>query len=624
MFPLGIRRILVLLAISTGAGCHQSESITDQADPATPTSSPAIDSVDPESTTHAQNADSVATVSGADNGQPKVATEEAGQSPVPTDQPKPIHIEGLTETPGDDNPTALSADDGVVVVAEGVGLDPKRALDHALSQAVRQVVGAYIDAETLIKNDQLVHHKVLSYSRGFVSDYKEIAERKIDGLTRVTISAIVHRTKLAEVLKSVDVPTRQFPGRRLYSTIFSEMKEKADAQALIEKALYGGVPGDLVNAEVIGMPKVIKKTEDEVTLGYNVRLSIAPKRFQALVAGMLPVLEQVATHKGKVTLTGSKAPERTLKTLRTEFSAPAENLFSYIWTEHIEPGESSATRIDKRGTLTELPTTPSAWFADAVAGARYNGFAVLTENENLPDDVSRFGPFVESSDSEAGKQRVENRNDRLGDVVTIVVNVDREPIRGFRTNWRWYEIPNERFFSSSMSTSAQQVIFPTQEEVTTYDLMSYLTNRGKRFFSSGENRDHPRYWKNAGRGLVVDVLFSDDKGNVIKQDSFPTAPLCSALIPNNDIGGAGPPITHPVWILSPFILHTDFGEAEHTALHSTTESFYLGGDAKRNWGYATGITYSRTITVPLKDLRLLNKVKATVEKNFADLKETEE
>ena len=96
------------------------------------------------------------------------------------------------------------------------------------------------------------------------------------------------------------------------------------------------------------------------------------------------------------------------------------------------------------------------------------------------------------------------------------------------------------------------------------------------------------------------------------------------MIPNNDIGGAGSPITHPVWILSPFILHTDFGEAEHTALHSTTESFYFGGDAKRNWGYATGITYSRTITVPLKDLRLLNKVKATVEKNFADFKETEE
>ena len=618
MFPLGIRRILVLLAISTGAGCNQSESITDQADPATPTSSPAIDSVDQVSTAHAQNADSVATASGADNGQPKVATEEeAGQSPVPTDQPKPIHIEGLTETPGDDNPTALSADDGVVVVAEGVGLDPKRALDHALSQAVRQVVGAYIDSETLIKNDQLVHDKVLSYSRGFVSDYKEIAERKIDGLTRVTISAIVHRTKLAGVLKSVDVPTRQFPGRRLYSTIFSEMKEKADAQALCEKALYGGVPGDLVNAEVIGMPKVIKKTEDKVTLGYNVRLSIAPKRFQALVAGMLPVLEQVATHKGKVTLTGAKPPGD--ETLRTAYSTPDENLFSYIWTE---PGEGFTTRIDKRGTLTELP--PSAWFADAVAGARYNGFAVLTENENLPDDVSRFGPFVESSDSEAGKQRVENRNDRVGDVVTIVVNVDRKPIRGFRTNWRWYDIPNERFFSSAMSNSVRQLIFPTQDEVTTTDLMSYLTNRGKRFFSSGENRDHPRYWKNAGRGLVVDVLFSDDKGNVIKQDSFPTAPLCSALLPNNDIGGAGPPITHPVWILSPFILHTDIGEAKYNSLQSNTDSFYAGGAAKRKWGYATGITYSRTITVPLKDLRLLNKVKATVEKNFADLKETEE
>ena len=141
--------------------------------------------------------------------------------------------------------------------------------------------------------------------------------------------------------------------------------------------------------------------------------------------------------------------------------------------------------------------------------------------------------------------------------------------------------------------------------------MSYLANRGKRFFVSDGLEDHLRYWKNAGRGLVVDVLFSDDNGNVIKQDTFPTAPLSSALLPRT-------------WILSPFILHTDFGEAEHNGVHSKTDSIYGGGVAKRNWGYATGITYSRTITVALKDLRLLNKVKATVEKNFADFKETEE
>ena len=42
------------------------------------------------------------------------------------------------------------------VVASGVGLDPDKALKDALMNAVQQVVGAIVDAETLIKNDDIV------------------------------------------------------------------------------------------------------------------------------------------------------------------------------------------------------------------------------------------------------------------------------------------------------------------------------------------------------------------------------------------------------------------------------------------------------------------------------------
>ena len=66
-------------------------------------------------------------------------------------QAKPFKIKGITDAAK----TGKPADDGEgVVVAEGIGLD----------------------AETLVKND-----KVLTHSRGLVTDYKVISKGKQDG-----------------------------------------------------------------------------------------------------------------------------------------------------------------------------------------------------------------------------------------------------------------------------------------------------------------------------------------------------------------------------------------------------------------------------------------------------------
>ncbi len=59
------------------------------------------------------------------------------------------------------------------VVAEGVGLTVDDARKDAFRSAVRQVVGAMIDAETLVKNDQIVADEVLTFSAGMVKGFKK-------------------------------------------------------------------------------------------------------------------------------------------------------------------------------------------------------------------------------------------------------------------------------------------------------------------------------------------------------------------------------------------------------------------------------------------------------------------
>ena len=81
----------------------------------------------------------------------------------------------------------------VEVTAIGVGKTVEDAQKNAIINAVQQVVGLYVDAETFAKNEQLVVDQVLSISSGFVSSFEvKLPPRKrlTDGLFETTITAV--------------------------------------------------------------------------------------------------------------------------------------------------------------------------------------------------------------------------------------------------------------------------------------------------------------------------------------------------------------------------------------------------------------------------------------------------
>ena len=49
-------------------------------------------------------------------------------------------------------------------------------MQNAFSEAIEQTVGVLVDAETVVKNDQLIRDEILTYSRGYVEKY-EIVRR---------------------------------------------------------------------------------------------------------------------------------------------------------------------------------------------------------------------------------------------------------------------------------------------------------------------------------------------------------------------------------------------------------------------------------------------------------------
>ncbi|HEY0793376.1 MAG TPA: hypothetical protein VGD78_20105 [Chthoniobacterales bacterium] len=98
----------------------------------------------------------------------------------------------------------LFALETITVDATGVGATAQAAEKAALTNAVQQAVGLFLDSETLVKNEQIIYDSILSLSDGFVTKYDVKTpprQRPLDGLFETTISAVVQKGKIGAELK---------------------------------------------------------------------------------------------------------------------------------------------------------------------------------------------------------------------------------------------------------------------------------------------------------------------------------------------------------------------------------------------------------------------------------------
>lgn len=144
-------------------------------------------------------------------------------------------------------PAAAVADgaDTVKVVAKGVGTTREEALKDAYRDAVERAVGLYVDAESIVENDQLVQNEVLTLSNAYIKECRELGEPKqlAGGLVQVRIVAVVQKQKLTAKLKDV-MPTQNVAvslDTTQYQSMVAERatteKRSGEAKALVDKLL---------------------------------------------------------------------------------------------------------------------------------------------------------------------------------------------------------------------------------------------------------------------------------------------------------------------------------------------------------------------------------------------------
>jgi hypothetical protein len=190
------------------------------------------------------------------------------------------------------------------VVAEGVGASPDEALKDAFRNCVRQVVGAIIDAETLVKNDELINDNVLTYSDGFIKKFDEIdgSKKQNGGLHRVRIKAEVERKSLIAKLRSSNVVMKSVDGNGLFAQTVTKLDSEKDAIAILEKQ-FKGFPQSCLTASVVGEPKVIEKDSLNATIEIMVQLEPNMNAFRDFSKSLRSILDKMTKEKGEFEVT---------------------------------------------------------------------------------------------------------------------------------------------------------------------------------------------------------------------------------------------------------------------------------------------------------------------------------
>jgi hypothetical protein len=200
---------------------------------------------------------------------------------------------------GMSTPSLLAADkaapkETAVVIAEGVGINADKALRSAWRNAVQQVVGVIVDAETLIKNDKVVKDEILDFSNGFVEKFEKIKEGKNDdGLYEVTIKATIKRRRLIEKLKQTKVMASvKVDGGSLFAEALSKNEAEIKGAKLLEKALLDlGLPGSLMSAGILDQkPKIVGRDTTSIKAQWTILVKFDLDKYKKTV---FPKLNQV-------------------------------------------------------------------------------------------------------------------------------------------------------------------------------------------------------------------------------------------------------------------------------------------------------------------------------------------
>ena len=199
----------------------------------------------------------------------------------------------------------------VKVKGRGVGVSKAEALKDAYRDAVERAVGMYVDAEQMMKNEELVKDQILTQSNAYIEKFDIINETsKQGGLVQVQILAHVRKSTLTKRIYDV-MPTKTFAlGSELKNThakMETSERRNIDGAALLANALEGFNPYALtVDCSLASNESVVREwrpqrgAQNTVAVNYLFRTEINQERFfENVIPKLQAVLAQISLAEPK-------------------------------------------------------------------------------------------------------------------------------------------------------------------------------------------------------------------------------------------------------------------------------------------------------------------------------------
>ena len=261
----------------------------------------------------------------------------------------------------------MAADSDIVSVkGKGVGVDETAALKDAYRDAVETAVGMFVDAEQLVKNDELIKDEILTQSNAYIEDYKVLEKGSNGGLMTVKIQARVRKQLLTKKIEGVMPAQVVSVGDALqgfHAKDTSQATRNADGAAILKKELSGldlvkiALDYKLASSKPIIKEKpqgYARKDSNSVEVNYLFRAEINHDRyFSAIVPRLKMIFDQISiVQPQEVCFSLSKSGEPSYEDCVKAMSGVAYSV----------GGPSSRSGVDLKVTSPDLKWNPACGF----------------------------------------------------------------------------------------------------------------------------------------------------------------------------------------------------------------------------------------------------------------------
>lgn len=209
---------------------------------------------------------------------------------------------------GGDAKTEVSSADVVKVRGKGIGTTRDEALKDAYRDAVERAVGLFVDAEQMVKNDELIKDEILTQSNAYIKKCDVVKEDTVGGIVKIGILAQVVRWPLSKRIKDV-MPSQTYNlesgALNVHASMVTEMKRNEDAAALVKKMLSDFNPITQLMKVGLVSPKPtivpVKGDESRVNLAYLMKIELDERKYrEEFVPKFKQILDQISLTKPKM------------------------------------------------------------------------------------------------------------------------------------------------------------------------------------------------------------------------------------------------------------------------------------------------------------------------------------